>query len=229
MQACAIVYSALPRGHGRCIAVGIAGPVGSDPRPDAASLPRAYAGYFTHDEIRERVIVRRRGMVRRWLHDLLNDYMNHRYGTSRQPAAAGGRWLARLVPPLRAAVDATCRNLPRVPDGGGLLLDVGCGNGAFLRLAQEMGWQVEGVDFDPEAVQQARNAGFCATTGGVEGLNAEEKRYDVITMSHVIEHVPDPNDTLVRLYRLLKPGGMLSARSAESYEPWTPALRPELA
>jgi len=180
-----------------------------DPRPDAASLPQAYAGYFTHGEIRERVIVRRRGIVRRWLHDALNDYMNHRYGTRRVPASAYGHWLTWLLPPLRAAVDATCRHLPRAPAGGGLLLDVGCGNGAFLRLAREMGWNVTGLDFDPEAVEQARNAGFEAIVGGVEALDTVADRYDVITLSHVIEHVGDPNDTLACLYRLLKPGGML--------------------
>lgn len=177
-----------------------------DPRPDAASLSRAYAGYFTHQAIRERIIVRRCGIVRRRLHDTLNDYMNHRYRTQRTPAAAYGRWLIRLLPPLRAAVDATCRHLPR---GGGLLLDVGCGNGAFLRLAREMGWQVAGLDFDPEAVQQARNAGFDVTLGSIETLDGIVDRYDVITLSHVIEHVANPHAMLTRAWRLLKPGGML--------------------
>ena len=180
-----------------------------DPRPDAASLPLAYAGYFTHDEIRDHVIVRRRGIVRRYLHDALNDYMNHRYGTHRQPVLRHGRWLAWLLPPLRAAADATCRHLPRVPPAGGALLDVGCGNGGFLRLASEMGWNVSGLDFDPDAVQQARNAGFDVTVGGVDALAHVIERFDVITLSHVIEHVADPNDLLVRLNRLLKPGGML--------------------
>lgn len=179
-----------------------------DPRPDEASLPRAYAGYFTHDEIRERVIVRRRGVLRRWIHDALNGYMNHRYGTRRPNAWVAGRWLAWLMPPLRAAVDATCRHLPPAPRGG-RLLDVGCGNGAFLRLAREMGWQVTGLDFDPDAVARAQSSGFEAVCGGVEALDAVSGDYDVITLSHVIEHVRDPNDTLVRLHRLLKPGGTL--------------------
>jgi 2-polyprenyl-3-methyl-5-hydroxy-6-metoxy-1,4-benzoquinol methylase len=180
-----------------------------DPRPDTASLPLAYVGYFTHDEIRDRVIVRRRGVLRRYLHDALNHYMNHRYGTRRQPVVRHGRWLAWLLPPLRAAVDATCRHLPPVPPAGGRLLDVGCGNGAFLRLASEMGWLVSGLDFDPQAVQQARSAGFDVTVGGVDALDHIVGHYDVITLSHVIEHVTDPNDLLDRLHRLLKPGGRL--------------------
>ena len=180
-----------------------------DPRPDPESLPLAYEGYFTHEEIRDRVIVRRRGVVRRWLHDGLNGYMNHRYGTRRLPASAGGRWMAWLFPPLRAAADATCRHLPRPPDDGGRLLDVGCGNGAFLRLASEMGWNAEGLDFDPDAVRRAREAGLTAREGGIGRLAGESSRYDVITMSHVIEHVDDPLDLLRVLHGLLRPGGML--------------------
>lgn len=179
-----------------------------DPRPDAASLPDAYSGYFTHDAIRQRVIVRRTDYARRWLHDVLNGYMNHRYGTRHENALAYGRWLAWLAPPLRAAADATCRHLPPVPKGGGRLLDVGCGNGAFLRLAQGMGWTVAGVDFDPDAARQARAAGFEVTVGGVESLS-EVDCYDVITISHVIEHVPDPCASLRAMWRLLKPNGTL--------------------
>lgn len=180
-----------------------------DPRPNATSLPRAYAGYHTHDEIRESVIVRRRGFVRRWLHDAVNGYMNHRYGTRHAPTSPYGKWFIWLLPPLRAAADSTCRHLPSAPFGGGQLLDVGCGNGAFLRLARQMGWNATGLDFDPKAVEQARIAGLDVIVGGLDVLDAESNRYDVITMSHVIEHVQNPNETLARLYRLLKPGGML--------------------
>lgn len=180
-----------------------------DPRPNATSLPRAYVGYFTHDAPPELVAIHPRGVIKRWLHDASNDYMNYRYGTNRTPATSYGKWLAWLLPPVRAAVDSTCRHVPRATASGGLLLDVGCGNGAFLRLAREMGWDAAGLDFDPEAVGQARKAGFAAILGGVDALADQSECYDVITLSHVIEHVGDPNATLGRLYRLLKPGGVL--------------------
>ncbi len=179
-----------------------------DPRPTPESLGMAYASYYTHDAS-DHPVVRRLGPLRTLLHDALNGYMNYRYGLSRKPAISRGRWLIPLLPSLRAAADTDCRHMPRPPNDGGLLLDVGCGNGRFLKLASEMGWVVEGIDLDPIAVETARTLGFSVRCGTIEVLNDASERYDVITLSHVIEHVYDPLGLLRDLCRLLKPGGVL--------------------
>jgi len=179
-----------------------------DPRPTPQSLGLAYASYYTHD-VGDHPIVRRLGPLRTLLHDALNGYMNSRYGLSREPALSLGRWLIPLFPSLRAAADADCRHMPRPPNGGGLLLDVGCGNGRFLKLASEMGWGVEGIDLDPIAAETAQTRGFSVRCGTIDVLDDASERYDVITLSHVIEHVYDPLGLLRDLYRLLKPGGRL--------------------
>lgn len=179
-----------------------------DPRPTSASLPRAYAGYYTHD-VEDHPLIRRKGYLRTFLHDLVNGYENHRYGVKRFPARKSGRWLLRLMPSLRAGADAECRHLPRLPNGGGRLLDIGCGNGGFLTLAKDAGWEVSGVDFDPAAVETAQARGLDVRCGGHELLETEIERYDIITLSHVIEHVRDPKSLLQRIYTLLKPGGLL--------------------
>ena len=179
-----------------------------DPRPTPESIGRAYAGYYTHDA-EDRPIVRRKGRIRSLLHDLINGYQNHRYGLQRSPALPIGRWLLPLLPSLRTAADAECRHLPPLPAGGGRLLDVGCGNGGFLMLARQAGWQVEGLDFDAGAVQVARARGLEVHHGGIEMLGERSACYDVITLCHVIEHVHDPITTLRRLHALLKPGGVL--------------------
>ena len=72
-----------------------------------------------------------------------------------------------------------------------------------------MGWQVEGIDLDPLAVETAQSRGFSVKCGTIALLNDASERYDVITLSHVIEHVYDPLGLLRSLYRLLKPGGRL--------------------
>lgn len=179
-----------------------------DPRPTPGSIARAYAGYYTHDA-EDHPIVRRKGRLRSLLHDLIHGYQNHRYGLNRSPALPAGRWLLPLLPSLRTAADAECRHLPPLPAGGGRLLDVGCGNGGFLMLARQAGWQVEGLDFDPGAVQAARSRGLQVHHGGIELLEERRACYDVITLCHVIEHVHDPVATLRRLHALLKPGGIL--------------------
>ena len=179
-----------------------------DPRPTPESIGRAYAAYYTHD-VEDRPVVRRKGRIRSLLHDLINGYQNRRYGLQRSPALSMGRWLLPLLPSLRTAADAECRHLPPLPVGGGRLLDVGCGNGGFLMLAKQAGWQVEGLDFDAGAVHAARSRGLEVHHGGVEVLSGRNVCYDVITLCHVIEHVHDPIATLRRLHALLKPGGVL--------------------
>jgi 2-polyprenyl-3-methyl-5-hydroxy-6-metoxy-1,4-benzoquinol methylase len=179
-----------------------------DPRPTPASLGRAYTGYYTHDG-EDHPIVRRKGRLRSLLHDLINGYQNSRYQVRREPALRVGRWLLPLLPSLRSAADAECRHLPALPAGGGRLLDVGCGNGGFLVLARQAGWQVEGVDFDAGAVQVARSRGLEVHHGGIEVLTKRETGFDVITICHVIEHVYDPVAILRQLHALLKPGGTL--------------------
>lgn len=179
-----------------------------DPRPTPESIGRAYAGYYTHSSD-DHPIVRRKGRIRSLLHDLINGYQNRRYKTQRSPALPAGRWLLPLLPSLRTAADAECRHLPALPVGGGRLLDVGCGNGGFLALARQAGWQVEGVDFDEGAVQAARSRGLEVQLGGADVLAGREEVFDVITLCHVIEHVYDPVTTLRRLHALLKPGGVL--------------------
>jgi 2-polyprenyl-3-methyl-5-hydroxy-6-metoxy-1,4-benzoquinol methylase len=179
-----------------------------DPRPNEATIGRAYENYFTH-VAEGSVSTRPKSGLVRLLHSWLNDYKNVRYGSARSPASYGGRWLVPLVPSLRAKADAQCRHLGRVPAKGGRLLDVGFGNGAFLKLAGEMGWNAEGIGFDPKAVEVARSQGLNVRCVSVAELLERNEEYDVITVSHVIEHVQEPGVLLKNLYRLLKPGGFL--------------------
>jgi len=179
-----------------------------DPRPTPQSIGRAYASYYTHDA-EDHPIVRRKGRLRTALHDLINGYQNQRYGLRRDSARPIGRWLLPLLPSLRSAADAECRHLPPLPKGGGRLLDVGCGNGGFLLLARQAGWQVEGVDFDEGAVKAARSRGLTVHLGGIDVLEGQDECFDVITICHVIEHVYSPGSLLQRLNSLLKTGGTL--------------------
>lgn len=86
----------------------------------------------------------------------------------------------------------------------GKLLDIGAGTGDFLLTAKNAGWEVIGIEPNFKAKETAKQKGV----GFVENEQAmEENTFDVITMWHVLEHVPDVKKQISELHRLIKPDG----------------------
>jgi SAM-dependent methyltransferase len=93
--------------------------------------------------------------------------------------------------------------------GAGRYLDVGCGSGGALGVAQALGWQVAGVEVDDAAAAKARRFSGEIFVGDVLGAPFAPGRFDVATAFHVLEHVPDPVAVLRRMLSWLAPGGLL--------------------
>ena len=91
----------------------------------------------------------------------------------------------------------------------GRLLDVGCGNGAFIKLMGNLGWQAEGIEPDPKAAQVATASGLKVMSGLIEDADLPHSHYDAITLSHVMEHFRQPRVALEKVAACLKPGGVL--------------------
>jgi len=92
----------------------------------------------------------------------------------------------------------------------GKLLDVGCGEGLFLRLAQDNGWQISGTELSTYASKIASKT--LATEiycGQLHQACFADSSFDVVTMWHVLEHVEDPKSYLSEIHRILKPDGFL--------------------
>ncbi|WP_310564799.1 class I SAM-dependent methyltransferase [Hydrogenophaga sp.] len=180
-----------------------------DPRPSKDSIHRAYASYYTHQVTAAKDAYTSLSPVRKLRRRLVNGYTNWRYSTREHPSSRLGLFMFAPLWGQRNRLASEYRHLPRHPEGGGTLLDVGCGSGAFLRVAQSAGWNVTGVDPDPSAVKNCHNQGLDVLQGGLERFSEHEALFDVITLNHVIEHVPDPVLTLQACHRLLKPKGQL--------------------
>lgn len=88
----------------------------------------------------------------------------------------------------------------------GRILDIGAGTGEFLSVAKNDGWQTIGVEPSDKAKAIAKNKGvsFVEQTSELENHS-----FDVISMWHVLEHVPDLDKQIKELKRLLKPTGTL--------------------
>ena len=88
----------------------------------------------------------------------------------------------------------------------GRILDIGAGTGEFLSVAKQNGWETTGVEPSDKAKQIAISKGVSF----VEAIaQLEDRSFDVITMWHVLEHVPDLDHQIKELKRLLKPTGSL--------------------
>lgn len=96
------------------------------------------------------------------------------------------------------------------PFGNGHLLDVGCGAGALLKQMTALGWKCWGLDVSSIAIEKAQKnvpqATYLQST--LTDLNIKHT-FDAIVLSHVLEHLPDPVDSLHKCFDLLVPGGKL--------------------
>lgn len=89
----------------------------------------------------------------------------------------------------------------------GRVLDIGCGPGWLLSAMDER-WDKHGVELSAAAAKHAVQYGDISV-GPFEAAKYEPDSFDLVTMYHVIEHLPDPVDALRRAHELLRDGGRL--------------------
>jgi len=89
------------------------------------------------------------------------------------------------------------------------ILDVGCGAGWRLDLYKEFGWETYGFDISSEAIEIAKSKGHDVVVAEMEIIPYPDNYFDVVQISHVIEHLPHPVFTIKKAFSLLKEGGVL--------------------
>ncbi|WP_421900035.1 methyltransferase domain-containing protein [Maridesulfovibrio sp.] len=92
----------------------------------------------------------------------------------------------------------------------GSILDIGSGNGFFLKQAVEMGWQTKGVEPSDKAVKYCNSIGLDVVHGVFDQQCADSiGKFDVVHLWEVLEHLPDPIAMLALCRQVLNPGGMI--------------------
>lgn len=95
-------------------------------------------------------------------------------------------------------------------DAKGIVLDVGCGGGLFLRLLKERGYRVVGIDFSLAAAGVAwEHNGVPAFCGSLSQAPLPAASCSAVTMFHVLEHLYDPAEYLRAAHTLLEADGRL--------------------
>jgi len=119
------------------------------------------------------------------------------------------RYVSRMK---RATASLYLTSLDRYLKGArGRILEIGCGQGDFLLEAYARGFEVNGVEISPSAANIANNrlGGERIFTGILEEVDFPEQFFDVVAFADTIEHVRDPMEFLLRVFAIIKPGGMV--------------------
>ena len=107
------------------------------------------------------------------------------------------------------------------------ILDVGSGPGYFLLQGKERGWDTLGIEPSQRAAQHSRELGLDIIEIFLSEEMIKEKpgSFDVVNMSEVLEHVPNPKKMIEIAHQLLSPEGLFCAVVPNDYNPFQTALR----
>jgi 2-polyprenyl-3-methyl-5-hydroxy-6-metoxy-1,4-benzoquinol methylase len=94
----------------------------------------------------------------------------------------------------------------KLNEGEGSLLDIGAGTGDFLKTAKDKGWEINGVEPNENARDLAASKNIILKKS-IEDFTGNT--FDVITLWHVLEHLPNLEETIHKIENLLAPGGTL--------------------
>ena len=162
-----------------------------------------------------------RQQLKRWLKRVVAEEW-YGYGHARPSTGKPVYW--RL---LRKMIGwPLCGRLRQVPRyrPGGRVLDIGCGSGGYLAFLAELGWRCSGVETGAKSRAYAQTVlGLDVHEGPLEACRFPDATFDVVTLWHVVEHLPDPAGTLREIGRILKPDGCLLLRTP-NVQSWEAAL-----
>ena len=117
----------------------------------------------------------------------------------------------------RNAIKGKVSLLNKEQNSKGKLLDIGCGTGDFLVEAKNQGWSILGFEPNSDAKRLAANKGVLFTD---DIFTLPEDTFDAVTMWHVLEHVPNLQEYITNLKRIIKPNGtiIIAVPNYKSYD-----------
>ncbi|MFT7155071.1 MAG: 2-polyprenyl-3-methyl-5-hydroxy-6-metoxy-1,4-benzoquinol methylase [Parvicella sp.] len=180
-----------------------------NPYPSEEIIGQYYETYYTHQQDKE-FVDRSLQRLERLVFSYSLGYVN----------AVGRTYFDRLrywlIP--SGVVNIVEYSLFRVhKDWGSRILDVGCGDGSFLKKMKDLGWMVKGLDFDKKAADFAKKEfGINVQVGDLNDIDPKNEQYDVIVYSHVFEHLYDLKGELEKCYKLLDKNGRVVALTPNS-------------
>ncbi len=104
---------------------------------------------------------------------------------------------------------------------GGRTLDIGCSTGLLVKFLQDAGYCAEGIEMNAQSVEWGKkNYGVALTCGGLDTAPLQGSAYDLVSLTDVLEHTPNPLASLRKVRTLLKEGGhaLITFPDIDSFE-----------
>lgn len=178
-----------------------------NPLPLHSELGKLYADYFTHSLPQKKEVLKRHNLLDKMRRAILADHFGYTH-LRLNPEAPKWDRLMGILPFWKDFAGRFILWLEYTP--GGKLLEIGCGNGEYLKRMESLGWDVQGIEPDAEAARIAREQHRVpVTVARLEEADLPDNSLNAIIIQHVLEHVPNPIKLLRRCLCLLKPGGQL--------------------
>lgn len=105
------------------------------------------------------------------------------------------------------------------------LLDVGCGGGFLVQAATDIGMVAEGIEANKTMVAWANQRKLNVSSGNVRLLKETGRRYDVVVLSAILEHIDDPHELLQSCREILNNSGVVLVSQA-SFDGLLPKVFP---
>ncbi|MGB2601458.1 MAG: class I SAM-dependent methyltransferase [Candidatus Omnitrophota bacterium] len=94
----------------------------------------------------------------------------------------------------------------------GKMLDIGCGLGSLLGMAERSGWDTAGIEMCPQCAGYAKENKVNIYSCSLDGKKFPDKHFDVVTLVNVLDFTEDPLILLKEVDRILRPGGAVFIR-----------------
>lgn len=145
-----------------------------------------------------------------WTHPLpdIYDYKNNDFHSDATESQVSQIMdIENLPSQWKKSIYQQVRHLKRSIHKNAKILEIGCGEGLLLNELFKAGYNVTGIEPSTTASERARKKGLNVITGEFPNTNLD-KKYDVIILSHVLEHLQDPG-LIIQEIKKVGAGGML--------------------
>jgi len=116
---------------------------------------------------------------------------------------------ASQVEETQYAFRSTAAKFRKLLNRHAVVLDIGCATGEFIDELYNVGLEAKGIEYSEYGAEICRSKGMDVFQGDMFQANYGQQRFDGIHMSHVLEHLADPNAVMEQLKKWIKPGGWI--------------------